>query len=69
MVVEFSNVLSERIEQDDGLVLHLSTYQRMRASRLGSGGKAAGLWGRIQARSRMILAAVGATFARTNDEE
>ncbi len=67
--MEFSNVLRERIEGDDGLVLHLSTYQRMRASRGASGGKAAGPWGRIQARSRMILAAVGAIFARTNDEE
>lgn len=67
--MDFSNVLRERIEQDDGLVLHLSTYQRMRASRQASGGKAAGFWGRIQARSRMILAAVGASFAPTNDEE
>ncbi|MBY0401790.1 hypothetical protein K2X89_15970 [Myxococcota bacterium] len=61
--------MRERLEQDDGLVLRLSTYQRMRASRRESGGKAAGWWGRIQARSRMILAAVGASFARPYDEE
>lgn len=67
--MEFSSVLRERIEADDGLVLHLSTWQRMRASRSESGGKAAGPWGRIQARSRKIMAAVGAIFARPNDEE
>jgi len=67
--MEFSSVLSAQIEADDGLVLRLSTYQRMRASRSASGGKADGPWGRIQARSRKIMAAVGAIFARTNDEE
>lgn len=67
--MDFSKVLRERIGQDDGLVLHLSTCQRMRASRLSSDGETAGWWGRIQARSRKILAGVGAIFARPYDEE
>jgi hypothetical protein len=67
--VSFSNVLREAIEQGDGLVLRLSTYQRMHADHNEAGGQTAGLWGRIQARSRMILAAVGALRVRPNEEK
>ncbi|MEZ4330229.1 MAG: hypothetical protein R3F35_00605 [Myxococcota bacterium] len=67
--MSFSNVLREAIEQDDGLVLRLSTYQRMHADRNEAGGQTAGLWGRIQARSRKILAAAVALCARPNEEK
>lgn len=68
-VVRFSNVLREAIEQDDGLVLHLATFARMHATPVGLGGETAGLWGRIQARSRKILAAVAARCVRPNEEK
>lgn len=67
--MSFSNVLREAIEQDDGLVLRLSILERMHADRDESGGQTAGLWGRIQARSRKILAAVGALCVRPNEEK
>lgn len=68
-VVSFSNLLREAIEQDDGLVLRLSTYQRMHAGPKEPGGWTAGLWDRIQARSRKILAAVAALCVRPNEEK
>jgi hypothetical protein len=67
--LSFSSVLREAIEQDDGLVLHLSTYQRMHADPGPAGGRTAGLWERIQARSRKILAVAGALRVRPNEEK
>ncbi len=67
--MSFSNVLREVLEQDDGLVLRLSTYQGMMASQSQARGDSEGLWGRMRARSRMILAAVGAFGARRNEKE
>lgn len=67
--MSFSNVLREVFEQDDGLVLRLSTYQTMIASQPRNRGDSEGLWGRVRARSRMILAAVGGFGARLNEEE
>ena len=67
--MSFSSVLREVIEQDDGLVLHLSSFQGLHAIRQDAGGVTAGFWRRMKRRSRMILAAVGALGACSKKEE
>jgi hypothetical protein len=61
--VSFAQVLREVIEEDDGLVLHLSAYERWIAASDEPGGKTAGAWAAIRERSRKIAAVAGAFLA------
>jgi len=61
--VSFAELLREVIEEDDGLVLHLSAYERWIAVSGEPGGKSAGPWAAIRERSRKIAEVAGAFLA------
>lgn len=69
--MSFAEVLRGVIEEDDGLVLHLSAYERWITGSQESGGETAGLRAAIRERSRKIAGVAGAFFAlvRTKKKE
>lgn len=67
--MSFANVLRERLEQDDGVVLRLSTYPRMQTQQPDSSGWTARFRRSVMTRSRMILTALAALGRHTNEQK
>lgn len=67
--MSFAEVLRGVIEEDDGLVLHLSAYERWIATTQGPGGRTAGFRAAIRRRSRKIAEVVGALLAPARKKE